>query len=133
MDWANVLVALLAGVFSGSTIGSIYSVRANRRTKDATAGDIVASAALKLLEPYQKQVQSLQEQVDRLIASDRDKSQRIQSLENDGRVTRAAMMALETQHRELQGKMGQWHEGIQILIKQVEKHDSKPDWKPDGE
>ena len=133
MDWNNVVLAIVVGIFSGSTIGSIYAVFANRHYKRAEAGSMIADAALALLKPYKEQVKILNQKVGLLEKRDRDKARRISSLENDGHVTRTAMVSLEKQHEELQAKMREWNKGIQILVDQIELHDSKPDWRPDGE
>jgi len=100
-----------------AVIVSLIGVWFSRKKVASEVADKITLAAGRNIEVYEK----------RLVQSE----QRITSVEHDLKVYSEALHDLETQHEALQAKMYQWHEGIQILIKQVERHDSKPDWRPD--
>jgi len=53
-------------------------------------------------------------------------NRRIDSLEHNEQMNQRRMQDLEK-------KLVEWHEGILILIAQIERHDSSPEWRPKDE
>jgi chromosome segregation ATPase len=112
---------------------SIVGVYISRKKTAASVADLITQGAERNIEVYEKRLAQLEGDAGRLKHRNTKLEQRITSVEHDVRVYSEALHDLETQHEALQIKMRQWNEGIQILIKQVERHDSKPDWRPNGE
>jgi septal ring factor EnvC (AmiA/AmiB activator) len=112
---------------------SIVGVYFSRKKTAASVADLITQGAERNIEVYEKRLAQLEGDAGRLKHRNTKLEQRIASVEHDVRVYSEALHDLETQHEALQVKMRQWNEGIQILIKQVERHDSKPDWRPNGE
>jgi uncharacterized coiled-coil protein SlyX len=122
---------------------SLIGVYFSRKKTGAQVADLITQSAARNMQAYEKRIAQLESdaeesillagKVDELEKSDRDKARRIASLEYDLRVYSKALHELEKQNEALQKKMAKWNEGIQILIKQIEAHDSRPDWRPNGE
>ena len=112
---------------------SIVGVYFSRKKTAASVADLITQGAERNIEVYEKRLAQLEGDAGRLKHRNTKLEQRIASVEHDVRVYSEALHDLEGQHEALQVKMRQWNEGIQILIKQVERHDSKPDWRPNGE
>jgi len=112
------------------SIGGVYF---SRKKTGAEVADLITQGAERNIEVYEKRLEQLESDAGRLKLRNSKLEQRITSVEHDVRVYSEALHDLETQHEALQVKMRNWNDGIQILIKQVERHDSKPDWRPNGE
>jgi chromosome segregation ATPase len=92
------------------------------------------------MEHYEKRIAQLENDQEQLEnKADKFKSlnakleQRVTSVEHDLQVYSKELHGLEIKHGALKKKMRAWNDGIQILIQQIEKHDSRPDWRPNGE
>ena len=123
-----------------AVIVSMIGVWFSRKKTGAEVADLITQGAgrnmaayEKRLEQSDKRIAQLESDGGRLKFRNGKLEQRITSVEHDVKVYSEALHDLETQHEALQVKMRKWNEGIQILIKQVERHDSKPDWRPNGE
>jgi len=116
-----------------AVVVSLLGVYFSRKKTGAEVADLITQGAERNIEVYEKRLAQLENDAGRLKHRNSQLEQRITSVEHDVKVYSEALHDLETQHEALQNKMRNWNEGIQILIKQVERHDSKPDWRPNGE
>jgi phage shock protein A len=133
-----------------AAIVSLIGVYFSRKKTGAEVADLITQSAARNMQAYEKRIAQLESdaeesllmagKINELEKNDRDKARRIASLEHDLRVYSKALheleeqhITLEKQHGALQAKMAKWNKGIQILIKQIERHDSRPDWRPNGE
>ena len=123
-----------------AAIVSLIGVYFSRKQTAASTADLITQGAARNMQAYEKRIAQLESdaeesillagKVDELERGDRDKARRISSLEHDLRVYSMALRDMESQHEALQNKMREWNKGINILINQIEKHNSRPEWRP---
>jgi len=134
-------------IWSGGIIIALIGVYASRKKTSAETADRITLAAGRNIIEYEKRINRLEEQVvgqekkmdsvqleaGQLKRENRTLRDRVSSLEENDRTTRLAMEILEGEYTSLQNIMKDWHAGIMILIAQVERHESRPDWRPKEE
>ena len=120
-------------LLGNAVIVSLMGFYFSRKKTGAEVADLITQGAERNIEVYEKRLVQLENDGGKLKFRNSQLEQRITSIEHDVKVYSEALHDLEAQHEALQVKMRKWNEGIQILIKQVERHDSKPDWRPNGE
>ena len=123
-----------------AAIVSLIGVYFSRKKTGAEVADLITQSAARNMQAYEKRIAQLESDAEESILlagkvyelerSDQDKAQRIASLEHDLRVYSMALRDMESQHEALQNKMREWNKGINILINQIEKHNSRPEWRP---
>ena len=120
-------------LLGNAVIVSLMGFYFSRKKTGAEVADLITQGAERNIEVYEKRLVQLENDGGKLKFRNSQLEQRITSIEHDVKVYSEALHDLEAQHEALQVKMRKWNEGIQILIQQVERHDSKPDWRPNGE
>lgn len=123
-----------------AAIVSLIGVYFSRKKTGAEVADLITQSAARNMQAYEKRIAHMElvaegselmaGKIEDLEKSDRDKARRIASLEHDLRVYSMALRDMESQHEALQNKMREWNKGINILINQIEKHNSRPEWRP---
>jgi len=131
-------------IWSGSIIVALIGVFAAYKKTSAEAAAEITSAARDLIAEYKERIERLEEkgishekkmdavqlEASQLKRENRVLRDRVSSLEENDRTTRLAMEILEGEYQTLQNIMKDWHAGIMILIDQIERHDSSPEWRP---
>ena len=134
-------------LWSGGIIVALIGVIAAWRKTEAEAAGEITSAARDLVAEYKERIERLEEkavsyekkmdavqlEASQLKRENRTLRDRVSSLEENDRITRLAMETLEGEYKSLQTIMKDWHAGIMILIAQIERHDSSPEWRPKDE
>ena len=125
MTWTSGIIIVLIGVYF------------SRKKTAAEAVDKITLSYDRLFDKYDERVKVLEKDLARMRQEndiERFKnsklSSRISSLEHNDTANQAWIRSLETKHETLQQKMRDWSRGIEILIAQIERHDSRPDWTP---
>jgi len=119
--------------WSGAIIVALIGVYFSRKKTEAEAAEKITGASRFIIEEYEKRIERLEKDMDRMLYKNSKLSQRVSSVENDARIYSEMLRALEKQHEALQARMREWNEGIQILIAQIERNNSTPDWTPEGD
>jgi predicted RNase H-like nuclease (RuvC/YqgF family) len=128
---ASIYVAIISTA-SALLIGAL-TIWAERKKRDAGAVQVITESSIDLIGTYREEVDRLGARIDSQDSTIRKLKNRVTSVEHDARIAREALIQLEKQHESLQSKMRNWSKGIEILIAQIERHDSSPAWRPEGD
>ena len=131
MIFENVNVPVMVAVVSalGALAIGLINILGSRGTNRAEAASVITDAALKLLEEQRVRTRTLESRLD--VATNR-----ISSLEHNEQMNQQRMQAMEQKHvrnrEEDAARIEELLKGIEILINQIVRHDSRPDWTPDS-
>ena len=135
IDWINIPPSILT--WTSGIIIVLIGVYFSRKKTEAEAVDKITLSYDRLFDKYEDRLQRVENDLEReqqKSGLERRKSDtlrsRIASLEHNDIANQAWIKSLETSTEALQKKMRDWTRGIEILIAQIERHDSRPDWTP---
>jgi len=134
-DWLNVPASIMS--WASGIIIVLIGVYFSRKKTSAEAADKITQSYDRLFSKYEDRLERVESDLEReqqRSGLERRKSDtlrsRIASLEHNDIANQAWIKSLETSTEALQKKMRDWSHGIEILIAQIERHDSRPDWTP---
>ena len=128
IDWVNIPPSILT--WTSGIIIVLIGVYFSRKKTGAEASHMITEANMQLLTVYSERAKGLDERVSLLESQIRRHKEHVSSVEYDLGVYQTELRNLEGSHEGLQKKMRDWSRGIEILIAQIERHDSRPDWTP---
>ena len=132
IDWLSSIPPSIVMMISGVAIAfiSVYFNRAGMAHKITQASGFIVDEYEKRMDRMEADMVRMGADLDRSQRRENQLSARVSSLEHNDRENQAWIKSLETKHEALLKRMKEWNEGINILITQIEGHDSKPNWRP---
>jgi len=134
-DWLNVPASIMS--WASGIIIVLIGVYFSRKKTSAEAADKITQSYDRLFNKYEDRLNRVESDLEReqqrngIERHKNDKLRsRIASLEHNDIANQAWIKSLEASTEALQKKVRDWSRGIEILIAQIERHDSRPDWTP---
>ena len=134
-DWLNVPASIMS--WASGIIIVLIGVYFSRKKTAAEAVDKITLSYDRLFAKYEDRLNRVESDLEReqqrngIERHKNDKLRsRIASLEHNDIANQAWIKSLEASTEALQKKVRDWSRGIEILIAQIERHDSRPDWTP---
>lgn len=108
----------------GGVIVALFNMLTTKRKIKSEEFVSISKLQSEWIEKQEEIIARQTEKIDEQDARIHELELRMDSVMEDARSDRIAYIALEE-------KFVKWNRGIKILIAQIERHGSRPDWRPD--